>query len=319
MTELPRRSRVAMIWSGGGGGQVGSARGITLLVSLLMIDSLHYVFARLVFPYIEPGLGAFYVIAFAALEVGLLGLFRRRLRLAPLRRMWPTFLAIGLCVAVSTNLNYAAMAYIDPGVAALVGKMTVLFSLGLGLLWLGERFSLWQGVGTGIAVVGLAAISFQPGDYLGLGALMILLSTFIYALHAALTKRNMGEVDLLNFLFYRLLLTAAFLALFNVARGDMALPPSNALPILLLVATVDVVISRFLYYWALRQLDMSVFAVALAVSPVATVIWSQFLFDVFPTVQQLLGGIGILLGAALVTAAPVWERRRRRAAVAADA
>ena len=55
MTELPRRSRVAMIWSGGGGGQVGSARGITLLVSLLMIDSLHYVFARLVFPYIEPG------------------------------------------------------------------------------------------------------------------------------------------------------------------------------------------------------------------------------------------------------------------------
>lgn len=308
-----------MLWMGDGGEQVGSARGMALMVSLLMIDSLHYVFARLVFPYIEPGLGAFYVIAFAAVEVGLLGLVRRRLRLAPLRRLWPTFLAIGLCVGVSTNLNYAAMAYIDPGVAAMVGKMTVLFSLGFGLLWLGERFSLGQAAGTAIAVVGLAVISFQPGDYLGLGALMILVSTFIYALHAALTKRNMGEVDLLNFFFYRLLLTAAVLALINLARGNMALPTGQALPILLLVATVDVVISRFLYYWALRKLDMSVFAVALAASPVAAIIWSHFLFDVFPTGQQLLGGIGILLGVAMVTLAPVWGRRRRRAAGAADA
>ena len=319
MTEMPRRNPVAMLWTGGSETRVGRARGIALIVSLLMIDSLHYVFARLVFPYIDPGLGAFYVIAFAALEIGLLGLVRRRLRLAPLLRMWPTFLAIGLCVAVSTNLNYAAMAYIDPGVAAMVGKMTVLFSLGFGLFWLGDRFSLGQGVGTAIAVVGLAVISFQPGDYLGLGTLMILLSTFIYALHAALTKRNMGEVDLLNFFFYRLLLTAAFLALFNLARGEMALPSREAFPILLLVATVDVVISRLLYYRTLRKLDMSVFAVALAASPVAAVIWSRFLFDVFPTVQQLLGGICILFGVALVTGAPAWERRRRRAATAADA
>ena len=233
--------------------------------------------------------------------------------------MWPTFLAIGMCVAVSTRLNYEAMAFIDPGVAAMVGKMTVLFSLGFGLLWLGERFTLMQGVGSAIAVVGLAVISFQPGDYLGIGAMMILFSTFIYALHAALTKRNMGEVDLLNFFFYRLLLTAAFLALFNLARGNFALPSAQAFPILLLVGTVDVVVSRFLYYWTLRKLDMSIFAIALAASPVAAVLWSQLLFDVFPTPQQLLGGFAILCGVAVVTSAPLLERKMRRRVKAADA
>jgi drug/metabolite transporter (DMT)-like permease len=290
-----------------------------MLVSLLMIDSLHYVFARLVFPYIEPALGAFYIIAVALVEVGLIGIISRRLRLAPLRRLWPIFLAIGMCVAVSTRLNYEAMAFIDPGLAALVGKMTVLFSLGFGLLWLGERFTLTQGVGSAIAVVGLGVISFKPGDYLGLGAMMILLSTFVYALHAALTKRYMGEVDLLNFFFYRLLLTTAFLALFNLARGNFALPSTQVLPILLLVGTVDVVISRFLYYWTLRKLDMSVFAIALAASPVAAVLWSQLLFDVFPTTQQLLGGFAILCGVAVVTAAPILERRLRRRAMPVDA
>ena len=318
MNEMPRRRLVASIWSGGGE-KVGSVRGSALIVSLLMIDSLHYVFARLVFPYIEPALGAFYVIAVALVEVGLLGLVTGRLRLAPLRRMWPTFLAIGMCVAVSTRLNYEAMAFIDPGVAAMVAKMTVLFSLGFGLLWLGERFTKWQGVGSAVAIVGLAVISFQPGDYLGIGAMMILLSSFIYALHAALTKRNMGEIDLLNFFFYRLLLTAAFLALFNIARGNFVLPSAQAFPILLLVGTIDVVVSRFLYYLTLRKLDMSVFAVALAASPVAAVIWSQLLFEVFPTPQQLLGGFAILCGVAIVTSAPVLERRLRRTADPADA
>lgn len=318
MNESPRRRFVASIWSGDGE-KVDSARGTALMVSLLMIDSLHYVFARLVLPYIEPALGAFYVIAVALVEVGLLGLVSRRLSLAPLRRMWPTFLAIGMCVAVSTRLNYEAMAFIDPGVAAMVAKMTVLFSLGFGLLWLGERFTRWQGVGSAVAIVGLAVISFQPGDYLGIGAMMILLSSFIYALHAALTKRNMGEVDLLNFFFYRLLLTAAFLALFNIARGTLALPSAQAFPILLLVGTVDVVVSRFLYYVTLRKLDMSVFAVALAASPVAAVLWSQLLFDVFPTPQQLLGGFTILCGVAVVTSAPVLERKLRRRVEAADA
>ena len=168
-------------------------------------------------------------------------------------------------------------------------------------------------MGTAIALVGLTVISFQPGDYLGLGTLMVLGSTLLYAVHTALTKRHMGEVDLLNFFFYRLLLSSAILALVVGARGELALPSGRALPIILLVATVDVVISRFLYYWALRLLDMSIHTMALAASPVAAVLWSLFLFDVFPTALQLLGGAAILVGVSLVAAAPVWQRRRRRA------
>ena len=315
MTDETRGSRVASLTTDEAKGEMGSARGMALMTSLLMLDSMHFVFARLLFPHIDTGLGAFYVISFAALEVGLLGLALGRLRLAPLLRLWPTFVAIGLCVAVNINLNYAAMGYIDPGVAAMVSKMAAPFGLGFGLIWLGDRFSSLQGVGTLIALVGLAVISFQPGDYLGLGPLMVLASTFFYALHTALTKRNMGDVDLLSFFFYRLLLTAAILALVNGARGNLALPSGQALPIILLVATVDVVISRFLFYWALRQLEMSIHTVALAVSPVAAILWSLFLFDVFPSGQQLLGGAGILVGVALVTAAPVWQRSRRRAGV----
>lgn len=284
-----------------------------LLVALLLVDSLHFVFARLLVPHIQPALGALYVISIAAVEVGLFGLARGGLRLEPLRRHWPVFAGIGVCVAISTSLNYAAVAFIDPGTASMVGKTTVLFSLGFGLLWLGDRLSRAQLAGSAIALAGLAVIAFQPGDYLRLGSLMVLAATFLYALHAALTKRYMGGVDLLNFFFYRMLLTAAMLVLITGVRGELALPTAQAVPVLLATATVDVVISRTLYYWALRRLNMSIFAIVLTLSPVAAIVWSLLLFDTFPTGQQLLGGLGILLGVGLVTAAPTFARRRQSA------
>ena len=314
MGETPRPASVAAAEKSAKGAGSEGVRDAALIATLLMIDSLHFVFARLLFPYVEPSLGAFYVMAFAVLEVGILGVAFEKLRLEPLRRLWPVFLAIGICVAASTNLNYAAMAYVDPGVAAMVAKTIVLFSLGFSLFWLRERLNRVQACGAAVAVVGLAVISYKPGNLLDVGTVMILVSTFLYALHAALTKRHIDRTDLLNFFFYRLLFSAAILALINLSRGSLPFPHPLAVPILMLVATLDIVISRFLYYWALRQLDMSVFSVALAASPVAAVLWSWALFDVFPSAQQLLGGAGILAGVALVSAAPFLERKLRRRA-----
>jgi len=284
---------------------VGSPQGLVLLTSLLLIDSLHFVFARLLLPHSAPATAALYVIVIATLEVGLFGLLTRRLQLAPLLRHWHVFIGIGLCVAISTNLNYAAVAYIDPGSAAMVSRMTIPFGLGFGLLWLKDRLKPQQVMGTLIALVGLAVISFQPGTNLRLGAFMVLAATLLYALHSALTKRYMGGIDLLNFFFYRMLLTASFLVLISGVQGDLVLPTKQALPLLLATATVDIAISRSLYYWALYRLDMSVFSVVLAASPVAAIVWSLFLFDILPNNHELLGGVGILAGVALVTAAPM--------------
>lgn len=283
-----------------------------MLVPLVLVDSLHFVFARLLLPHVEPVLSACLVLLIATGELSLYGLATGRIRLEPLRRHWRLFLAIGFCIGVSTALNYTAVRYIDPGTASMLGKTSILFSLGLGIFWLGDRFERLQAVGAVIALAGLALVTFQPGDYLRLGSLLVLTSTFLYALHAALTKRFRGELDLLNFFFYRLLATSFFLILLALASRPQAWPALDAWPLLVLAATVDVIISRGLYYAVLQRLDMSVFAVGLTLSPVAAVLWSWLLFRVWPTGPQLLGGLAILAGVALVSAAPSLTRRAHR-------
>jgi drug/metabolite transporter (DMT)-like permease len=67
------------------------------------------------------------------------------------------------------------------------------------------------------------------------------------------------------------------------------------------VGTVDVTISRALYYLALRRLNMSVHSIVLAFSPAVAVLWSLLLFDAMPTAQQLVGGGAVILGVLMVT------------------
>lgn len=275
-----------------------------IVVGLLLIDSLHFVFARLLLPHLPPMTSATLVLLVALVEVSIFAKITGRLRFDTFRQNIWFFLAIGFLVAVSTNLNYTAVVYIDPGTASMLAKSSVVFGLGFGLFWLRDRFNKLQSVGALLALTGVFVISFQPGDYLRLGAFMVVGSAFMYALHAALVKRFSGHLSLTDFFLFRLAATSAFLLIFAAGGGQLVWPTRQAWLLLLLVGTVDVVISRGLYYLALRQLKLTYHAIVLTLSPVVAIGWSIFLFSTSPTLQQTIGGVAVLAGVLLVTLKP---------------
>ena len=186
-----------------------------------MIDSLHFVFARLLLPHLPPVTSAMFVLGVAAVEVAGFAAVTGQLQwnLQPLRRHWWFFLSVGFLVAASTALNYTSVAFIDPGTAALLAKSSVLFGLAFGIFWLGDHLTRRQILGTLLAILGVIVISFQPGDYLRLGSMLVVASTFIYALHAALVKRYAGDMQFVDFFLFRLTCTAGFLFIFTTTGG----------------------------------------------------------------------------------------------------
>ena len=273
---------------------------VVIVPLLLLLQSMHFVFARLLAPYITPDSGALYVLAIATVIFGLYAVVTRRIDLQILRQHFWFFLAIGVLIGVSTNLNYAAVVYIDAGTASMLNKLSTLFGVLFGVLWLREQFSQNQWVGATLALLGVFTIAFQPGDYLRLGALIIICSSLMYALHAALVKRHGDEIDFVNFFFFRLATTTATLLLLAVGRGHLVWPTGIAWLFLTITGVVDVILSRLCYYWALRQMTMSVHSLILTVSPVLAILWSYLLIGDLPTVQQWVGGSAVVLGVLLV-------------------
>lgn len=272
-----------------------------LFAVLLLVESLHYVFARLLLPHLPPLASTMYVLLIATVQVGVFAAIRRKVHWQPAVRHFRFFTGIGFCIAASTLLNYIAVEYIDVGTASMLGKTGVIISLLLGVFWLRERLSPRQALGAALAVLGAAIISFHPGDVLQFGSLLILTSTFLYALHTALVKRYGQEMDFVEFFFHRLLFTTAFLFVFAALGRELVWPDERTWLILLLAGTVDVVISRTLYYLTLRMLAMSVHTIILTLSPVVSIILSLFLFGTFPGLQELLGGALVLAGVFAVT------------------
>ena len=272
-----------------------------IVVILILFDSLHFVFARLLLPHLHPMTSAFYVMAIATMQLAIFAKIQGHFRFATFRRNLWFFLAIGFLVAVSTALNYAAVAFIDPGSATLLGKTSVIFGLGFGIFWLKDRLNRAQLFGALLAVVGVVVVTFQPGDYLRVGALMVIASAFLYALHAALVKRHSGHLQLVEFFLFRLLATTGFLFVLSAGGGYLTWPDGHTWLILIVVGTVDVVVSRALYYISLRRLGISQHSIILTLSPVAAIVWSLLLFGVSPTGQQLVGGLIVLSGVLMVT------------------
>ena len=268
---------------------------------LLMVDSLHFVFARLLVPYLPGGTSAFYVLAVATVEVSIFMAIRRGIRFDIFRNNLRFFLSIGLLVATSTTFNYVAVAYIDPGTASLLAQTSTIFALALSLIWLREHLNRLEVAGALVAILGVFIINFQAGDYWRLGSLLVLASSFMYALHAAIVKRHGGDLEFRNFFLWRVASTTGFLLIFTAARGQLVWPEPRAWIILVVAGTVDVVISRVLYYLALRRLRMSFHTVILTLSPVITILWSIALFGELPTLQGLIGGAAVMAGVAIIT------------------
>ena len=275
--------------------------GMAAVFVLMMVDGLHFVFARMLLPHVSPEISAFYVLLIGTIEVGIYTLVTGKLHLSTFKKNIWVFLLIGFLVATSTNINYEAVAFVDAGTASLLNEVSIIFGLLFGLMWLKEKFSTPQLWGSLLAIAGVFVINYQSGDYLRLGSLMILCGSFMYAAHAAITKRYASEINLGEFFFFRLLSTSTFLFLFSLGRGALALPKAEAWPYLILAATVDIGISRTLYYVALRKLNVSFLSVLLTLSPVVTILWSLLLFGETPGKQQLIGGAAVIAGVMLVT------------------
>ncbi len=272
-----------------------------LFAGLLLVDSLHFVFARALLPHLPPEMSAFLLLGMATVEVGAFQALRGGIHVGVLWRHWRFFTAIGLMVAASTVINYTAVAFIDPGTASLLGKTSVLFTLALGAFWLRERLRPAELLGAALAIGGAFVIGFQPGEFLRLGSLLVLISTFLYALHTAIVKRHGEGIDFGSFFLWRIATTAAFLFVFATARGAFVWPGRTVWLLAAVAATTDVVISRALYYLSLRRMPMSIHTIILTLSRVATILWSLALFNETPSPLSLVGGVLVVAGVAVVT------------------
>lgn len=232
---------------------------------------------------------------------------RGDIRLHSLKRNWKSYSLACLLMAYVATSTFISIDLIGPEPVSFVNQMGVVFGVMLGALVLGEKFGLLDGLGGFLAIAGAFIMSYGPGEYMKLGILLVLGSSFALAVHNLVIKRHSAEIDKLELLFIRAVTTFMAVSLLALFTGGIEKPPIWMIPLGALTSFVGFMMVNFFRYTALHYINMSKESMLRVIAPVLVAVLSFFIYNSIPDSLELIGSVMILLGVSLILFQPLFN------------
>ena len=204
-----------------------------------------------------------------------------------------------------------ALFYIGPGVYAIFGRSSVIFTALLALAFFPEeRYVIrqWQfQVGTLLGLVGAFGVLWYQTDahhqhISGTGMLIAIVATFCWALYGVLIKRPSARLGSIRSFGVVSIVTSALLLPLTAAFGQLATPLHsgfNVNAILVISAVICITLAHVLYYIAIREIGVALAQTLQLICPIGAMLLSAWIFKERLSIAQLWSSAILLLGAFL--------------------
>jgi drug/metabolite transporter (DMT)-like permease len=271
------------------------------------------IFAKIVFEADEMG-----PIVFVALRYTLACPFllvvtlqhRRKKTVADARNNWKILLVAGLSGPfISQILQYIGLEMTTASDAVLLLNLTPIFAVILAAPVLGERITFEKVVGLLLATFGAMLIVLKTtpdispfGFWRLIGDLLVIVSTFFFAINGIAGKISIKSVDAISTTFYSTLFAVPFIWFSAFLLDDVTAlltMSAQAWMIVMWVGIVNTAFAFILYYEAMKDIEASLVQIMLNLIAVWGVLMSIFVLGETVTYLQIFGGIVTIIGVVL--------------------
>jgi len=202
-----------------------------------------------------------------------------------------------------------ALYYIGPGVYAIFGRTSVIFTALLALAFFPEERHLirqWQfQVGTCVGLIGAFGVLWFQTDahnqHISAGGIIIsIVATFCWALYGVLIKRPSAQLGPIRSFGIVSVVTSGLLLPLTAIFGRLSRPAEvgfNVNAILVISAVTCITLAHVLYYIAIREIGVALAQTLQLVCPVGALALSAWIFDERLRPAQLWSAAILLLGA----------------------
>lgn len=277
-----------------------------ILTTVLWASSL--IFAKLIFVELGP-------IVFVALRYTLACPFllvitlqhKKKQTVEDVKKNWKLLLVAGLSGPfISQILQYIGLELTTASDALLLLNLTPIFAVILAAPVLNEKISFEKIVGLSLATIGalLIVMNTAPDDitfdiWRFLGALIVIVSTFFFAINGIAGKIAIKSIDAISITFYSTLIAVPFIWISATLFDDVTVLLTMSMQswlIVLWVAIVNTVIAFILYYESMKYIEASLVQIMLNLIAVWGVLLSIFVLHETVTYLQIFGGIITVIG-----------------------
>ena len=273
-------------------------RGYFFLVGTAFFTALSYVFGKAVNKDLYPEtvtffwfFGAFFFSIFTVMLVP-----SQRTELRYIRKYLTIFLFSSIVTAIGAALWIFSLRTIGPPLTSFLMKSQTLFSLLLGIMFLGERLNKGETIGIMLTIAGGVIVAYQEEGYLILGTFMALLSAFFYSLLSFLVKKIAQDLNMLTVANLRALGVAIVVLVYLIITERFQVPGLRDLVFMAFGGLTGAYIAKASQFQSIKLLDVSRSTAVMPLESLFVVLFSYFLFHDLPSVIKLIGGAGIVMG-----------------------
>ena len=191
--------------------------------------------------------------------------------------------------------------------AGVILRSELAFALLFGYLFLDERISIRQATWMSVMIVGVLFVmvtaqlqTFSIGDFL------ILITPMAWAGAHTFAKPVLSRVPIWTAVGYRNLVGGALLAVLASAFFSFGVPihiDQNLGSILgvILLETIVILLAHGLWYAGIRRINLGKATALIAPAPLVTFFLSLAIFQVLPTIWQLIGALLVIIATILLS------------------
>ena len=289
-----------------------------IVTTVLWSSSL--IFAKLIFAEVGP-------IVFVALRYTLACPFllvvtlqhKRKQTITDVKNNWKILLVAGLSGPfISQILQYIGLEMTTASDALLLLNLTPIFAVILAAPVLNEKLTSEKIVGLVLATIGAMLIVMNTTPEFAtfdlwrlLGDLLVIVSTFFFAVNGIAGKIAIKSVDAVSTTFYSTLFAIPFIWISATLLDDVTVLLTMSVQawlVVMWVAIVNTVIAFVLYYESMKHIEASLVQIMFNLIAVWGVLMSVFVLSETVTYFQILGGTVTVIG---VVIAQLAQARRK--------
>ena len=215
-------------------------------------------------------------------------------------RGWRWTIAFSVLAFVAIWTYWIGLKMMDPTLASFLNRFETLVTISLGIVILGERFTKGEGLGTLLVLGGIVLMKFTFRAEYSAGFWVVLFAALCFGTAEFIAKIAVRYVDPLTLSFLRNVITSV---LFWIAVAFMGTSFEGAGSVwwgILIVAFAGPILTRPIYLYALKYIEVSKVALINQSQPVFVAILALVALSQTPAPREIIGGLFVIGGCLLI-------------------
>lgn len=242
------------------------------------------------------------VFTVGAIVLGLAMLPRRRWKRirAMDARSWRWTIAFSVLAFVAIWTYWIGLSMMDPTLASFLNRSETLVTISLGIVLLGERFSKGEAVGALLALGGVVLMKLTFRAEYSAGFWVVLFSAVCFGTAEFIAKIAVRYVDPLTLSFLRNVISSALFWIAVAFVGTSFEGAGSVWWAVLIIAFAGPILTRPIYLYALKHIEVSKVALVNQSQPVFVAILALVALSQTPAPREIIGGVFVIGGCLLI-------------------